>query len=449
MEKKKKEENTSTNHSRRSFLKKSAIASLGALSAGVGISKVSAETEGKSISKSFSLFRKEHESIDVLHPVAKSYQRFDEKNITLFRNIWDPEMDVIGKSLGSKLAEFVPNPQDTEPGYGQLSHALMGAAAAGLHVGTAMGMRGQGPLANWENHSDKQVSKHKHEFSSGEEAAKYIKRAAQFLGASDVGIAPFDERWLYSKWYGVSPFDMDKVPTHEVAKLPFEPKSVIVTIHEMDYDLLQCPGIMGDTGPMKGYSEMTETAHKIAVFLNRLGYKSLPVGNDTSLSIPTAIQAGLGEYSRMGTMIHEKLGSRVRIGKVYTDLDLAKDKPITFGVKEFCKKCKKCAELCPSNAITLDEEQTQVPKTDSISSNPGVKKWYQNNEKCISQWERIGGGCNICVAVCPYNKLDTWVHDLSKLAVSVPVGRDIARQLDDAFGYGSLDPKNVDKFWNK
>ena len=32
-------------------------------------------------------------------------------------------------------------------------------------------------------------------FESPEEAKKYIKRAAIFLGADEVGIAPYDERW--------------------------------------------------------------------------------------------------------------------------------------------------------------------------------------------------------------------------------------------------------------
>ena len=108
-----------------------------------------------------------------------------------------------------------------------------------------------------------------------------------------------------------------------------------------------------------------------------------------------------------------------------------------------------CAHACPSNSISLDTEPTQTPKTNSVSSHPGVTKWYQNNETCIGQWEKFGHGCGICFAVCPYNKLETWVHDVAQLAVGVPVGRDIARQLDDLFGYGKLSAENVDAFWNK
>ena len=108
-----------------------------------------------------------------------------------------------------------------------------------------------------------------------------------------------------------------------------------------------------------------------------------------------------------------------------------------------------CADHCPSKAIPLDEEPSEKPTVNSISSHPGVKKWYHDNERCFSQWEKFGTGCGICLTVCPYNKPDTWVHDLSKLVVSVPIGRDIARQLDDAFGYGNIKPENVEEFWDQ
>jgi reductive dehalogenase len=180
-----------------------------------------------------------------------------------------------------------------------------------------------------------------------------------------------------------------------------------------------------------------------------LGYKAIPAGNDVGLSIPIAIQAGMGELSRMGTVIHEKYGSRVRLGKVYTELELTPDKPITFGVTEFCKRCKKCADACPSHSISLETEPTIESKTGSISNNPGVRKWYHNNETCFKQWEVFATGCGICIAVCPFNKLDSWVHHVAKIAVGVPIGRDIARQMDDMFGYGKMNDKNVKAFWNK
>jgi len=180
-----------------------------------------------------------------------------------------------------------------------------------------------------------------------------------------------------------------------------------------------------------------------------LGYKSIPTGNDTALSIPIAAQAGLGELSRMGSLVTEEYGSRVRLAKVFTDLEIKPDRPKSFGVWEFCKRCKKCADSCPSQAISFEDQPSVEPSTGSISSHPGVKKWYQNNERCILQWERNGVACGVCLTVCPYNKLDSWHHDLAEMVVSVPVGRDIARELDDLFGYGKMTAENNDYFWNE
>jgi hypothetical protein len=95
---------------------------------------------------------------------------------------------------------------------------------------------------------------------------------------------------------------------------------------------------MGDIG--LGYSRMAVTSGSLAEFLRALGYIGIPSGNDTALSVPYAIAAGLGEYSRMGLLITPEYGPRVRLAKVFTDAPLVPDRPIRFGVYEFCQKCK-------------------------------------------------------------------------------------------------------------
>ena len=70
----------------------------------------------------------------------------------------------------------------------------------------------------------------------------------------------------------------------------------------------------------------------LAEFIRILGYKAIPMGNDTSLSIPLAIDAGLGELGRHGLLITPEYGPCVRLCKVFTDLPLEPDKPIQFGV---------------------------------------------------------------------------------------------------------------------
>ena len=85
------------------------------------------------------------------------------------------------------------------------------------------------------------------------------------------------------------------------------------------------------------------------------------------------------------------------------------DKPIKFGVEEFCNKCKICAEQCPSGAISFaDSPAEQEWGTGSVLR--GWEHWYINNGACYNFWRESMGpmGCRLCVAVCPYraNEVD-------------------------------------------
>lgn len=439
---------------RRDFLKMSSMTAAGTALLGASIATAS-QVKKEGTRKLFSLSKRQYDTIDDVYEISPNYQRMDQKNTIFSRGVWDRplcEPEGVFLSFFAKWTRLIPNSMDGEPGFSTLEHALDLASWASVDYGAELssgGIRSKGVLNDWNIYANPKTPK-KHRFKDKVEAARYVKRAAKFLGAGQVGIAPYDDRWVYSKWFDYADtilVDPSIEPVHEKAVFPFEPKSVISVAFEMDYDAVKSPGYLMDTAAGREYSHMAENTHKIAVFLNQLGYKALPCGNDTAMSIPIAAQAGIGELSRMGTLITEKYGSRVRLAKVYTDLEMEVDKPISFGVQEFCRRCMKCADHCPSKAISKDKEPSLNPTTGSRSSHPGVKKWYHDNERCFGQWEKFGTACGVCLGVCPYNKLDTWAHHVAKLAVGIPIGRDIARQLDDAFGYGKMKPENVEKFW--
>lgn len=465
----KKTKSIKNKQNRRNFIKNTVAGGLGVATLGLGSSNLlkAANKNGSEIKPHKVAFKiKEYDRLEDIYKIDPNYKRMRQKNTIFSRAGWDPKMGMgngQGRfiSFAGKWQYMTPNPliESGEPGFSKLEHALESACFAGqvdTTGGSGAGTYNEGIFHDWDRFSNPKI-KEKYPFKSSEEAAKYIKRGAHFLGADDVGIAPFDERWIYDRWYNVGkamnfpgmPEGNKNRKIEEQAKFPFEVKSVIVTIHAMDKDAMKSPGFLMDAAAGLEYAHMAEAGHKISVFLNNLGYKAAPAGNCASLSVPTALQAGLGENSRMGTLIHPKFGPGVRIEKIYTDLEIKPDKPITFGVQEFCRKCKKCADLCPADALSWEEEPTEKPSIDSISSHPGVTKWYQDNEKCIGQWEKYGTGCGWCLSVCPYNKPENWVHDVAKIAVGIPVGRDIARILDDSFGYGDFGPKNVKDFWNK
>jgi epoxyqueuosine reductase QueG len=89
--------------------------------------------------------------------------------------------------------------------------------------------------------------------------------------------------------------------------------------------------------------------------------------------VPLAIDAGLGELGRFGYLIADKLGPRVRLFAVTTDMPLAVDRPIDLGADGFCRRCVKCAESCPLKSI---------PAGGKTVVN-GIEKWKLDAENCF------------------------------------------------------------------
>ena len=124
---------------------------------------------------------------------------------------------------------------------------------------------------------------------------------------------------------------------------------------------------------------------------------------------PHAVEAGLGEVGRTGFCITPEAGGNCRMAVVTTSLPMATDRPIDFGVAEFCAKCKLCADSCPSGAMSkADSPDGMVIR--------GYEHWYVNNGACYNYWRESMGpmGCRQCVAVCPYSRKDNWLHDAAR-----------------------------------
>lgn len=416
--------------SRRKFVK----ASIGA---GAGLTAAALTTNPLKTGTAYAsnMMNTSHDDMPI--KITDEYQRMDQKNTVFMRNSWDKELQARIKKIKDEFK------LSGEPGWTQRDKALEQAAWSVERFGGArasLGVHDMG-LYSWENPVTP-VNPEKEKFNSPEEAASIIKTAAKFLGASIVGIAPFDERWVYSDWW--SPFEQKSMP----AEFPFKPKSVIAIAIAMDYEGFKCaPSLIASATAANGYSDMAQTVHKLSTFLHYLGYEAIPSGNDSAMSIPIAIQAGLGELSRAGIIITEEFGPRVRLCKVFTDLEMAFDKPKSFGVKEFCEVCMKCADECPSGAISRDKKMSF--DTHNISNNPGAEKWYTDGEKCFEFWTEVGGDCGNCIGCCPYNKTEDWHHELSLFATKTPF-KPVLKGLDDFFGYGkTYNTEEMKKFWKK
>jgi reductive dehalogenase len=191
----------------------------------------------------------------------------------------------------------------------------------------------------------------------------------------------------------------------------------------------------------RAYMRGSEIANVIADYIRRLGYDARAHTNSDSLvqHVPLSLLAGLGEMSRIGEMIlNPFIGPRLKTAVVTTDMPLAIDKPIDFGLQDFCNKCRKCARECPCGAI---------PYGDKIMYN-GYETWKPDSEGCTKYRTTNPGGsaCGRCMKMCPWNKEGLMQHRLAMwMAIKLPFTRRFLIWLDDKWKYGERNPDN--RWW--
>ncbi len=393
------------------------------------------------------------------------YERFNARNNGFCRALWDEEF---GGEIFSAYRSPTDILQENEQGYRREEFVLHTAAKAFYNANdTRFAVGGSGKHAGYfslESYYDGMESfidlgKWEPEDLNPSEVAGIVKKAALFYGASLVGIAEVDQRWIYTGYFD------DYFASHEgnieisdtvnkaeyledgTLVFPSSLNRVIVMALEQDLEgINSSPNAIGQATTSNGYARMAFTGASMAEFIRGLGYKALPCGNATTLSVPMAIDAGLGELGRNGLLITPKYGPNVRIVKVLTDMPLETDQTISFGVTEFCEVCGKCADSCPSGALPTGERTREA---NDICNNPGTLKWPIDAGACYKFMAELGGGaCSNCVRSCPFTKPQGWLHEATRLLISGESKAidKILLRLDDASGYGEqIDP---DQFWN-
>ncbi len=388
---------------------------------------------------------------------TKKIKRMSEKSTTFSRNDWDPDRQDRPETKENLTYINLVEGEGKVPNQTRLGYALMTAAWHGARSGGGLSYQWESnsgisePFSNqlgpWDP-SDLEMT--------WEEASLAVKHASLFFGASLAGIAELNPLWLYSDSFSPTREDRARaIPvlsegerferTDEALYIPRSMNRGIALAFEEDYyGIANSPGRIASAAVGNGYSRMAFTACTLAEFVRELGYRAIPAGNGTGLSIPMAIDAGLGELGRLGLLITPKYGPRVRLAKVLTDMPLIPDSPIRFGVTEFCEACMLCAEHCPSTAIT-GGPRTWEGK--SPSNNPGTLKWYIESEKC---YDFNGFSCSNCKRVCPFTKPNnSWLHQMIRKVIETkfsPLNKLMVR-LDQASGYGRQ--LQSEEFWKR
>jgi ferredoxin len=262
--------------------------------------------------------------------------------------------------------------------------------------------------------------------------AGHIKETAYFLRADQVGICELPPYAVYSH----------SMATGEPVELDHNYAIAIL----IDQDFKTADASVGNdwisnSMSFLSYSTSGFIACVLANYIRRLGYNARAhhARNYQVVVPPILLLAGLGEMCRIGDIVlNPFIGPRFKASVVTTDLPLSIDKPIDFGLQDFCNKCKQCAKYCPSGAISFGDKKIVN----------GYEKWPNDMEKCTKQrvGNKLGSGCGVCVCVCPWNKPYTPFHRLVQWTMrNIPLARNFAVWGDEIMRY--VPPNTKNKWW--
>ena len=282
--------------------------------------------------------------------------------------------------------------------------------------------------------------------ASGQEASHTVEKAGIQLGAALIGFTTLNPLWT-NRSVEISP-DVDELSQEGMkVTIPERLKYVVTLLGVNPPDLtLRNKTELGAAGDRAGYEAAFMATTRILRFIKGLGYEAVDAMPFLA-QIPHAIASGLGELGRMNRLVNPLFGGNVRIGTILTDLPLALDKPIDFGLQRFCVGCKKCATACPPRALSTEDEPCWEPFNEWQAA--GKKAYFEDNESCKSFQGSKDIYCSTCLAVCPWNKKNkTLLHELAHIAAAkMPFLAKWMTLMDDLFGYGLIDDGNKLEDW--
>ena len=221
------------------------------------------------------------------------------------------------------------------------------------------------------------VAKHRTEVDDPASIAEHVKQKAKDIGFGVVGVTEArDELLLYE------------------GDQPYPYKYAICLGTEQDRKTMeQAPQPEAGLEVVRTYRRSSDYTNQLASHIRSLGWpaEAFAVGRDI-LMMPSAIQAGLGQLGKHGSLINKEFGSNFRLTMVLTNLPMATDTPVDIGVEDVCATCRACTRYCPPDAIF--DKKTMVR---------GVEKWYVDYDRCAWYFSKTTG-CSICVEVCPWSE---------------------------------------------
>lgn len=139
---------------------------------------------------------------------------------------------------------------------------------------------------------------------------------------------------------------------------------------------------------------LDQAALKMTNFIQAKGFLALPIPASQIVDWENqkahlshrklGVLAGLGWIGRNNLLVNKELGSQFRLVSILTNMPLKTDKPL----KQDCKTCRICIEVCPAGAIKESPADFEYLKCfDKL-------KEFQKN-RIVDQYV-----CGVCVNAC-------------------------------------------------
>ena len=261
----------------------------------------------------------------------------------------------------------------------------------------------------------------------GRDLSREIRLKARELGYGEVGFTRFDRRYTYAS-----------------KKSWVKYEHAVCLALEQDYAQTQTiPSMEAEYAHYGTYEVEGALGLELAEYIRTLGYHAQvhSPADDSSVVIPMFVEAGLGQLGANGQLLSPHFGSRARLMIITTDAPVTYDKPVDYGIHNFCQKCQVCVNRCPGRALVKE------------------KVWWRGAEKNKVIYDRCCPvmvtyeGCGVCMKVCPIQRygmkpvMEHYVETGEVLGKGTPNLEGYALEGKGYFGPGEL-PKFDREFFD-
>jgi len=225
--------------------------------------------------------------------------------------------------------------------------------------------------------------------------SRNVKALAYFMGADAVGICQAPATSFFADDAQGKPYETK----YKNAVVFLKRNDQATTMATNGQDMIV------DATAQRTYLHLTMISEVVLSYIRMLGFgaDSSDLAHSKNQNPSLIIASGLAESSRMGIALNPFFGADFKSSAILTDMPLLPDRPIDFGLQEYCSRCGICANQCIGGAISKGSKEIYN----------GYEKWVFDAEKCVvaTANQEKGSNCFVCIMMCPWTRPETTPAD--------------------------------------